>query len=492
MIETTSTLGKVGEILRVAGLLREFHGPEDLAVMGVCQDSRKIRPGDLFLAWQGDSLDAHDFVAAAVFNGAVAAVVERKVDIEVPQIIVTDGRRSAALAAREVIGTGSRRMFTVGVTGTNGKTTTALLARYLMGQKGPTAAIGTLGVFDEQGVRPGTEGLTTPGPVQVAAFLRQLVDGEMEAVVMEVSSHALDQHRIDGVIFDVGVFTNLSHDHLDYHGDIAEYFEAKARLVELVASQGTLVINADDEAWSKLDANGRSIRTFALNTPADVHAESVQMGPNGSDFMLVIDGERREVRLPLLARFNIENALAAAAVGAVYGLSIDEIASGLSTAPQVAGRLETVATEPFTVLIDFAHTPAALESVLEALRPLTTPGQLIVVFGAGGDRDRMKRRPMAAAVARGADVVVLTSDNPRTEDPEQILDDLVEGLKGKDHERVVDRNDAIRFALSTAQEGDTLLLAGKGHETYQVVGDEQRPFDERAIVRDCLAELGVS
>jgi UDP-N-acetylmuramoyl-L-alanyl-D-glutamate--2,6-diaminopimelate ligase len=206
----------------------------------------------------------------------------------------------------------------------------------------------------------------------------------------------------------------------------------------------------------------------------------------------VIDGERREVRLPLLARFNIENALAAAAVGAVYGLSIDEIASGLSTAPQVAGRLETVATEPFTVLIDFAHTPAALESVLEALRPLTTPGRLIVVFGAGGDRDRMKRRPMADAVARSADVVVLTSDNPRTEDPEQILDDLVEGLKGKDHERVVDRNDAIRFALSTAQEGDTMLLAGKGHETYQVVGNEQRPFDERAIVQDCLAELGVS
>tara|TARA_B100000953_G_scaffold30114_1_gene24153 strand:+ start:96 stop:722 length:627 start_codon:yes stop_codon:yes gene_type:complete len=208
--------------------------------------------------------------------------------------------------------------------------------------------------------------------------------------------------------------------------------------------------------------------------------------------MLVIDGERREVRLPLLARFNIENALAAAAVGAVYGLSIDEIASGLSTAPQVAGRLETVATEPFTVLIDFAHTPAALESVLEALGPLTTQGRLIVVFGAGGDRDRKKRGPMAAAVARSADVVVLTSDNPRTEDPEQILDDLVEGLKGKDHERVVDRNDAIRFALSTAQEGDTLVLAGKGHETYQVVGDEHRPFDERAIVQDCLVELGVS
>jgi UDP-N-acetylmuramoyl-L-alanyl-D-glutamate--2,6-diaminopimelate ligase len=250
-------------------------------------------------------------------------------------------------------------------------------------------------------------------------------------------------------------------------------------------------VNADDRAWSKLEANGRSIRTFALNSPADVHAESVHTGPKGSDFTLVIDGERREVRFPLLARFNIENALGAAAVGAAYGLSIDEIASGLSTAPQVAGRLETVATEPFTVLIDFAHTPAALESVLEALRPLTQ-GRLIVVFGAGGDRDRIKRGPMADAVARSADVVVLTSDNPRAEDPEQILNDLVKGLKGRAHERVVDRNNAIRVAFSTAREGDTLVLAGKGHETYQVVGDEQRPFDERAIVQDCLAELGVS
>jgi len=215
------------------------------------------------------------------------------------------------------------------------------------------------------------------------------------------------------------------------------------------------------------------------------------MGPNGSGFELVIDSERREVRFPLLARFNIENALAAAAVGAVYGLSIDEVAVGLSTAPQVAGRLETVVTEPFTVLIDFAHTPAALESVLEALRPLTQ-GRLIVVFGAGGDRDRIKRGPMAAAVARSADVIVLTSDNPRTEDPEQILDDLVKGLEGKVHERIVGRDDAIRLAFSTAREGDTLVLAGKGHETYQVIGDKQRPFDERAIVQDCLADLGVS
>lgn len=491
MIETTRSLGAVAEVLRIAGLLREFHGPGDLLVKGVCQDSRKVRPGDLFLAWRGGLFDAHDFVSAAVLNGAIAAVVERKVDAEIPQLVVSDGRRSAALAAYEVMNSGSAPMFTVGVTGTNGKTTTALLARHLMELKGPAATIGTLGVLDNRGIRPGTEGLTTPGPVEVAIFLRQLADGAIEAVVMEASSHALDQHRIDGVLFDVGVFTNLSHDHLDYHGDIDEYFSAKARLAELVTSRGTLVVNGDDPAWNGLDSNGRSVRTFALkNQAADVCAESVRVGPNGSKFILAVDGERRNVELPLLARFNIENALAAAAVGAAYGLSIDEIASGLSSAPQVAGRLETVITEPFTVLIDFAHTPAALSSVLGALRPLTK-GRLIVVFGAGGDRDRLKRAPMAAAVAKIADVMVLTSDNPRNEDPDQILDDLVPGLEGRVYERVVDRDKAIRVAFASAQEGDTVVLAGKGHETYQVVGDEYRPFDERVIVRDCLAELGV-
>jgi len=491
VIETARSLGAVAEVLRMAGLLREFHGPGDLLVKGVCQDSRKVQPGDLFLAWKGDLFDAHDFVTAAAVNGAIAAVVEHKVDAEIPQLVVSDGRRSAALAAYEVINTGSAPMFTVGVTGTNGKTTTALLARHLMELKGPAATISTLGVLDNRGIRPGTEGLTTPGPVEVAIFLRQLADGGKEAVVMEASSHALDQHRIDGVLFDVGVFTNLSHDHLDYHGDIAEYFSAKARLAELVTSRGTLVVNGDDPAWNKLDSNGRSVCTFALkNHAADIYAESVRVGPNGSKFILTVDGERQNVELPLLARFNIENALAAAAVGAAYGLSIDEIASGLSSAPQVAGRLETVITEPFTVLIDFAHTPAALSSVLEALRPLTK-GRLIVVFGAGGDRDRLKRAPMATAVATIADVVVITSDNPRNEDPDQILDDLVIGLEGRVHERVVDRDKAIRVAFASAQEGDTVVLAGKGHETYQVVGDEHRPFDERVIVRDCLAELGV-
>ena len=272
---------------------------------------------------------------------------------------------------------------------------------------------------------------------------------------------------------------------------MAEYFGAKARLVELVAPDGTLVVNRDDPAWEKLETGGRLLRTFALDAEADVRAEAIRLGPRGSKFTLVIDESRREVRLPLLARFNIENALAAAAVGAAAGLTIDEIAAGLDTVPQVSGRLETLMTEPFSVLIDFAHTPDALDGALSAVRPLTT-GRLIVVFGAGGDRDVAKRRPMAQAVARAADVIVLTSDNPRTEDPERILDDLAEGLAEGAYERFADRRAAIRFALETAEAGDTVLLAGKGHERYQELGTEAVPFDERVVVRECLEELGVA
>ena len=491
MIESVPTLGAVGDVLRSVGLFRELRGPGDVTVLGVCQDSREVQPGDLFLAWKGATADAHDFVAEAVANGAVAVMVERPVDADVPQLVVADGRRAAALVARAVTGSADEAMFMVGVTGTNGKTTTALLVRHLMASRGLAAAIGTLGVVDAEGVWPDTEGLSTPGPVQGAVWLWKLANGGVEAVVMEASSHALEQHRLDGVELDVGVFTNLTQDHLDYHKDMAEYFGAKARLVELVAPDGTLVVNRDDPAWEKLETGGRLLRTFALDAEADVRAEAIRLGPRGSKFTLVIDESRREVRLPLLARFNIENALAAAAVGAAGGLTIDEIAAGLDTVPQVSGRLETLMTEPFSVLIDFAHTPDALDGALSAVRPLTT-GRLIVVFGAGGDRDVAKRRPMAQAVARAADVIVLTSDNPRTEDPERILDDLAEGLAEGAYERFADRRAAIRFALETAEAGDTVLLAGKGHERYQELGTEAVPFDERVVVRECLEELGVA
>ena len=491
MTDGRLTLSDVGHVLRSAGLLEEVRGPGDVAVMGVSQDSRSVRPGDLFLAWKGTAADAHDHVGAAHRSGAVAAVVEHAVEVPVPQLVVSDGRSAGALAAQAVMGDPSRRLFLVGITGTNGKTTTAMLIRHLLSVRGTCAVLGTLGLVDADGVRPGTEGLTTPGPVQLATWLRQLADEGTSTVAMEASSHALEQRRLDGVHFAAGVFTNLTQDHLDYHGDLAAYLAAKARLVSLVDAGGWLVVNRDDRAWDALAVSGHRVRTFAVEAAADVRAEGVVSDGRGSRFTLVADGQRAPVELPLLGAYNVENALAAAAVASVAGLSVEEIARGLASVPQVMGRLEMVLREPYAVLIDFAHTPDALEGALGTLKPLTR-GRLIVLFGAGGDRDRTKRRPMAQAVARWADLVVLTSDNPRTEDPEAILDDLAEGLEGVAYARIGDRRKAILHALAQARAGDTVVLAGKGHETYQIVGREKRPFDERVVVRECLAELGAA
>jgi UDP-N-acetylmuramoyl-L-alanyl-D-glutamate--2,6-diaminopimelate ligase len=491
MSDASRTLHAVGEVLRSADLLAREPGPEDVAISGVCQDSRQAESGDLFLAWRGTEVDAHEFVEEAVARGAVATVVERPVDVSVPQLVVHDGRRAAALAADAVMGSPSRELVTVGVTGTNGKTTTALLIRHLIGPDVPAAVIGTLGVVDERGVRPGTENLTTPGPVQLALWLRELVDGGVGAVVMEASSHALEQHRLDGVLFDIGVFTNLTQDHLDYHGDLDAYFCAKAHLAHLVTPEGTIVVNAADPAWARLELNGRALRTYAVELAADVRAYDLVLGSGGSSFTLTVDGQENAARTPLVGRYNVENTLAAIGAARAAGVTTSAIVQRLATAPQASGRLEAVVSSPFTVLVDYAHTPAALEGALSAVKPLTSR-RLIVVFGAGGDRDRTKRKPMAEAVRRYADVIVLTNDNPRTEDPERILDDVAEGLQGVSYERLVDRRDAIRRALELAEPGDTVVLTGKGHETYQAIGGKKVPFDERVIVRELLSEMGIS
>jgi len=483
-----TSLDALSGVLQAADLLLDTRHGADVAVTGVCQDSREVRAGDLFLAWAGTSVDAHDFVASALADGAVAAVVERPLDVEIPQLVVRDGRRAAGLAAHLVMGSPDADLLTVGVTGTNGKTTTAMLIRHLLDPSIPTAVIGTLGLIDRGGLRAGTTGLTTPGPVQVAVWLREMVDGGVGAVVMEASSHALAQRRLDGIRIDIGVFTNLTQDHLDYHGDLGEYFAAKARLAELVAPDGTVVVNEGEPAWADLDVGGRRLRSFGLAGTGDVHASKLELDARGARFDLSADGEIRRVETPLLGRYNVENALAATTAALAAGISLDAIVDRLRDAPQVAGRLEAVVTSPFVVLIDFAHTPDALGSALAAVTSLT-PGRLIVVFGAGGDRDRSKRRPMAEAVRAVADAIVLTSDNPRTEDPEAILDDLAAGLEGAAYERISDRSEAIEHALRSARPGDTVVLAGKGHETYQIVGTEKMPFDEREIVLACLSAL---
>ncbi len=303
---------------------------------------------------------------------------------------------------------------------------------------------------------------------------------------MEASSHALDQRRLDGVRFDTAVFTNIGRDHLDYHRDQEDYVAAKARLLELVKDDGNAVVNQEEPAWASLGREGVRRLSYGLHESADLRAQEVELHEGGARFELVHGEEGESVDVPLLGRFNVENALAAAGVAVAAGVSLAEVASRLRTAPQVDGRLELVSSEPCPVLIDFAHTPDALEGVLATLRP-GVRGRLIVVFGAGGERDAAKRPLMGQAVSRWADVVVVTSDNPRSEDPEAIIDDIVAGVPGFDGYRFADRRQAIREAMAMARPGDLVLLAGKGHERYQVVGREKLPLDEREVVQGYLA-----
>lgn len=495
------TLDQVARRLRDAHLLQRTHGSLDVTVSGVTQDSRDVAPGQLFLAWKGVDHDAHDYLKVAAEAGAVAAVVEKHVPgLDLPQLQVSNGRKAGALAADLAMGSPWRDLFTAGITGTNGKTTTATLIRHLLADRGPSCAIGTLGLVGRNGdVVPGTEGLTTPGPVAFSRWLRAMVDDGVENAALEASSHALAQHRLDGNRMDVAVFTNLTQDHLDYHADFEDYLTAKARLVDLLKPDGWAVVNVDEKAWTRLGTPAD--RTFAFGIeggPGGMNASTSAAGGamaiatdlrlkgQASAFTLHLGGEAVEVELTLLGGFNVENALAAACTASVAGLDLPTIADRLGRAPQVPGRLEQVVTEPFTVLIDFAHTADALERVLRTLRPLVE-GRLLVLFGAGGDRDRGKRPLMGDVAARLSDLAFVTSDNPRTEDPDTIIDDVVAGMADARFVRFADRREAILTALSQAEPGDLLLLAGKGHETYQVIGTEKVPFDERTIVLSYLA-----
>jgi UDP-N-acetylmuramoyl-L-alanyl-D-glutamate--2,6-diaminopimelate ligase len=461
-----------------------------VGVQNITDDSRAVAPGDLFCAWAGTSTDAHEFVAAAQAQGAVAALVERRVEgVTIPQVLVSHGRHAAASAAQAFFADPQDQLTIVGVTGTNGKTTTVWMLRHLLSANRPAASIGTIGVVLEDGtVLPGSERLTTPGPVDLVRIMRLLADRGVSALAMEVSSHALHQGRVSSLHFDVAVFTNLTRDHLDYHGTMESYLAAKRSLVTLLRPNGCAVINADDTAWAGLDAESPRARTFSVNGQADVGCDAVRLGTFGSRFTLHAGGEAADAHLPLLGDFNVSNALAAAAACLALGYPLDAVARALETVPQVPGRLERIADEPCSVLRDYAHTPDALTRVLTTLRPLTD-GRIIVVFGAGGDRDRGKRPMMGAAAQAGADVVIVTSDNPRTEDPDRIIDDITAGMH-TGYIRITDRREAIARALHTCSANDIVLLAGKGHETYQVIGREKRPFDERAIVGALVQELG--
>ena len=458
----------------------------------ITDDSRRVTRGSLFVAMRGAAFDGHDYLGVAATSGATGAIVEDPARSSLPAFVVRDARHAAAVAARAAFADPAARLTMVGVTGTNGKTTTVGLLRHLLDEPGATAAsIGTLGVLRGSAgdVIPGGGGLTTPGVVELQRLLRLLSDSGVTRLAMEVSSHSLDQRRVDGVEFQVAVFTNVSRDHLDYHHTMEAYVAAKARLADYVASGGVLVVNADDRAWDVLPQGRRLVR-FGLDGPSDVSATDIRWTGRGSEWMLKAGGRNAQVALPLLGAFNVANALGAAAAAWAMGHSVDRIAERLSLAPQVPGRLERLLERP-AVLRDYAHTPDALARAIDAVRPFVS-GQLIVVFGCGGDRDRGKRPQMGAVAEAGADRVILTSDNPRTEDPERILNDIEAGMRGAKHERLEDRRAAIARALDLASPEDMVLLAGKGHETYQIRGTTSYPFDEKVVVGELAREAGLA
>jgi len=449
-------------------------------------DSRSIVPGAMYVAIRGSQADGHRFVADAVRRGAAAVIVETPGGPGVPEIVVRDGRRAALALGAAWYGHPSSKLSLIGITGTNGKTTTTGLIRHLLNATGTSGSIGTLGAFDGRGdaVLSTAGTLTTPGPIDLQATLAALVERSVDRVTMEASSHSLDQGRLDGLRFDAGVFTNLTRDHLDYHGTMESYLAAKVKLGGMLTERGVEVVNLDDTAWAVLPASSRRV-TFGLHPAADVRATGVVLDAAGSRFRLEGCFGTADVSLPLLGDFNVLNALAAAACALGLGIPMTQVATRLSTSPQVPGRMELLSETPCVVLRDYAHTPDALERALATLRPLTN-GRLVVVFGCGGDRDKGKRPIMGRIAAEGSDVAVVTSDNPRTEDPVAIIDDIEQGMGGVAHLRIVDRLEAIHTALGQARPGDTILLAGKGHETYQILGTEKVPFDEREIVRNAV------
>jgi UDP-N-acetylmuramoyl-L-alanyl-D-glutamate--2,6-diaminopimelate ligase len=482
LAEITGALSRAGLLVTTVGALPD-------TATAIADDSRAVGTGALFVAVRGTAGDGHDFLAAAAAAGAGVAIVEDPARTSLPAIVVRDGRRSAAIAAAAFYGEPASAMRLIGVTGTNGKTTTAGMLRHLFDEPGARAAsIGTLGTLVGSGGEPlrgSGASLTTPGPVELQRTLRALADAGVRTVAIEVSSHSLHQRRVEGVHFAAAVFTNLTRDHLDYHGTMEEYFAAKASLLSYLAGNGVAVVNADDRAWNALPPAPRRV-SFGMEPGADVRATDIAFTASGSTWRLAAQGKSQPVRLPLIGDFNVVNALGAAATAHALGMDIATIAARLATQPQVPGRLEIVGRHP-TVLRDYAHTPDALERALSALRPFTR-GALVVVFGAGGDRDRGKRPLMGQVADRLADRVILTSDNPRTEDPERILDEIAGAMKPGRFERIEDRRAAIARAIAIADaDRDVVLLAGKGHEDYQVRGTVKLPFDEKQIVGELLA-----
>lgn len=471
-------------------------GPADVTLTGVRDDSRRVQPGDLFIARRGTETDGTRFIDDALRRGAVAVLADRPVEVD-PSVamLVGDATGLVGELAERFHGRPARRLTLIGVTGTNGKTTTAWMIRHLINATtGKCGLISTVEV-DVGGDKPEAAALTTPGACELSEVLAAMVANGCDHAVMEVSSHALDQGRVAALEFDAAAFTNLSGDHLDYHLTMEAYASAKAKLFGLLGEGGVGLVNVDDPHHRTMieQCTGRPVAFSGRgNASATYAAEAGRATAAFTDIRLRLPTGEHAVRCPLVGRHNVENLIAAVATVAELGIAVDAIVEAVAAMPAAPGRLERVThpDAPFSVIVDYAHTDDALRNVLEALRPLMPEGSALrVVFGCGGERDATKRPRMARVACALADRIVITSDNPRSEDPRAIIEQVMTGVGDADRQRVVavvDRDEAIAAAIDGAQPGDVVLIAGKGHEDYQIIGAERRMFDDRIEARACL------
>lgn len=469
-------------------------GDTGIEVARLCADTRRADqlPQSLFFCVSGANFDGHTFAAKAVEQGAVALVVERlQTALSIPQVQVENIRIAMAYIAGAFYGHPARHMRMLAVTGTKGKTTTTYLIKSILEHMGlKCGLIGTIG--NMIGDRILKSGLTTPDPIDLHAVLAEMASEGVQAVAMEASAHALDMHRLYGIQFDGAAYTNLSQDHLDYFHTMAAYASAKKKLFSPEHAKNC-AFNADDETTSfMLEGIKLPYVTFGIRSDADIYARDIEISEEGVSFVVRLKGMlETQVHLQLTGMFNVYNAMTAAALSMIVGASMEQIREGLESVRSVPGRAEVLETgTPYKVILDYSHVPAALENILSMVRPFTK-NRIIALFGCGGDRDREKRPVMGEIGGRLADYCILTSDNARYEDPYEILDMVEEGIKstGCEYRIIENRREAIRYALLIAREGDVIVLAGKGHETYQEIRGVKQPFDEKQVVSELLGEM---
>lgn len=467
-------------------------GDYAIPVSGIAYDSRQVEPGFLFVAVEGFSTDGHQFVADAAAKGAAALVVQKRLPVpgEIPWVRIPDTRRGLAMMAARFYDFPSEKIQVIGVTGTNGKTTTTHLIRAVFEEQGKkTGLVGT--IYNQIGEHLLPVKHTTPESVDLQGLLARMVEGNVQTAVLEVSSHALALHRVLGCRFEMAVFTNITQDHLDFHQDMDNYLAAK---MKLFAGAELSIINADALHASQIIAgSGGKVITYGINKQADIMARDIEIGPRGVSYSVIAPKGAMRVNLQLTGFFNVYNSLAALAAGIGAGFKLADIKKALEKLPGVPGRFELVDQgQQFAVIVDYAHTPDGLKNILATAREFT-PGRLITVFGCGGDRDRTKRPLMGEIGVTMSDWAVITSDNPRTEDPGLIIEDILMGVKKLDQAAYIvipDRRQAIARAIKSARPGDMVVIAGKGHETYQEINGERFHFDDREEAGMVLKELG--